>query len=153
MLGAEMGFPVPSRAVVSRLRPSCSARGVIGEGRPPRRPVSMQMHLDFGRDDLRVVRYRCSCIWILGGTTSASSGIDADRLECLSARSESYIFQVIPKVLAVDTEVDPPSRNNRHNRAKSAVAPAIDEKPFFERGYCKQAAASRVYFGSRSRAA
>ena len=41
MLGAEMGFPVPSRAVVSRLRPSCSARGVIGEGRPPRRPVSM----------------------------------------------------------------------------------------------------------------
>jgi hypothetical protein len=49
------------------------------EGRPPCRPVPLRdSFLAFGRDDLRVVRYRCGIrVWLLGGTTSVSSGTAA----------------------------------------------------------------------------
>jgi hypothetical protein len=70
----------------------------IWEGRPPCRPVPLRhLLLAFGRDDLRVVRYRCDiCFWAfgrddlrvvryrcdirfwhLGGMTSVSSGTAA----------------------------------------------------------------------------
>ena len=49
------------------------------EGRPSCRPVPLRhSHLALGRDDLRVVRYRCGIrIWLLGETTSVSSGTTA----------------------------------------------------------------------------
>jgi hypothetical protein len=48
----------------------------IWEGRPPCRPVPLRhLLLAFGRDDLRVVRYRYDIrFWHLGGMTSVSSG-------------------------------------------------------------------------------
>jgi hypothetical protein len=51
----------------------------IWEGRPPCRPVPLRhLLLAFGRDDLRVVRYRCDIrFWHLGGMTSVSSGTAA----------------------------------------------------------------------------
>ena len=67
------------------------------EGRPPCRPVPMRerhrwtvdLLLALGRDDLRVVRYRCGkgidgrwiCFWLLGGTTAVSSGTDAGKAD------------------------------------------------------------------------
>ena len=82
----------------------------------------------FGRDDLRVVRYRCgSGFWafgrddlrvvrgrwdirflLLGGTTSVSSGTATGVAGMTNRRQGILDFNVISKLLAVDTEVDPP---------------------------------------------
>ena len=99
------------------------------EGRPPCRPGPLRyLFLAFGRDDLRVVRYRCgSGFWafgrddlrvvrgrwdirflLLGGTTSVSSGTATGVAGMTNRRQGILDFNVISKLLAVDTEVDPP---------------------------------------------
>ena len=74
--------------------------------------------LALGRDDLRAVRYS----WegrpprdpvLLGGMTSVSSGTDAGDADMTTSLSRIFDFYVIYKLLAVDTEVDPPQRNSR----------------------------------------
>ena len=55
-------------------------------------------------------------IWLLGGTTSVSSGTDAGEADLTNSRQRILDFHVISKLLAVDTEVDPPQQNRRHNR-------------------------------------
>ena len=81
-----------------------------------------------GRDDLRVVRYRYGIAsghlggmtsvssgtdaafasGHLGGMTSVSSGTDAEEAGITNRRQRILDFYVISKLLAVDTEVDPP---------------------------------------------
>jgi hypothetical protein len=51
------------------------------------------------------------CFWLLGGTTSASSGIDAGEADTTNSASRILDFHIISKLLAVDTEVDPPQQN------------------------------------------
>ena len=66
----------------------------------------------FGRDDLRVVRYRCGIrVWLLGGTTSVSSGTATGVAGMTNRRQRILDFYVISKAVAVDTEVDPPQQN------------------------------------------
>ncbi len=63
----------------------------------------------FGRDDLRVVRGRCDIRFLLlGGTTSVSSGTATGVAGMTNRRQGILDFNVISKLLAVDTEVDPP---------------------------------------------
>jgi|GEM_PF-4096582 len=99
------------------------------EGRPPCRPGPLRyLFLAFGRDDLRVVRDRCGSgfwafgkddlrvvrgrcdirFWPLGGTTSVSSGTATGVAGMTNRRQGILDFNVISKLLAVDTEVDPP---------------------------------------------
>jgi hypothetical protein len=59
---------------------------------------------------------RWICFWLLGGTTSVSSGTDAGEADMTISPSRILDFHVISKVLAVDTEVDPPQQNSRHIR-------------------------------------
>ena len=90
----------------------------IWEGRPPCRPVPLRhLLLAFGRDDLRVVRYRYDIrFWHLGGMTSVSSGTATGVAGMTNRRQGILDFNVISKLLAVDTEVDPPQQNRRHIR-------------------------------------
>jgi hypothetical protein len=53
---------------------------------------------------------------LLGGTTSVSSGTDAGEADITNSRQRILDFHVISKLLAVDTEVDPPQQNRRHIR-------------------------------------
>ena len=52
----------------------------------------------------------------LGGMTSVSSGTDAGEADLTNNRQRILDFHVISKLLAVDTEVDPPQQNRRHIR-------------------------------------
>jgi len=53
---------------------------------------------------------------LLGGTTSVSSGTDAGEADLTNRRQRILDFLVMSKLLAVDTEVDPPQQNRRHIR-------------------------------------
>ena len=70
-----------------------------------------------GRDDLRVVRYRYRirfcCIW--EGRPPCRPLPPRHSLTGLTAH-RTLDFHVISKLLAVDTEVDPPQQNSRHIR-------------------------------------
>ena len=61
---------------------------------------------------------RWLCFWLLGGTTSVSSGTDAGEADMTNSRQRILDFYVISKLLAVDTEVDPPQQNSRHIRLR-----------------------------------
>jgi hypothetical protein len=52
----------------------------------------------------------------LGGMTSVSSGTDAGVADMTNRRQRILDFYNISKLLAVDTEVDPPEQNRRHIR-------------------------------------
>ena len=47
-----------------------------------------------------------------------SSGTDADEADMTNSPSRILDFHIISKLLAVDTEVDPPQQNSRHIRLR-----------------------------------
>ena len=51
-------------------------------------------------------------LWHLGGTTSVSSGTAAGVAGMTNSRQRILDFYDISKLLAVDTEVDPPQQNS-----------------------------------------
>jgi hypothetical protein len=50
------------------------------------------------------------------GSWEGSSGTDAGEADLTNSRQRILDFHVISKLLAVDTEVDPPQQNRRHIR-------------------------------------
>ena len=90
------------------------------EGRPPCRPVPLRhSRLAFGRDDLRVVRYRCGIrVRLLGGTTSVSSGTAAAFASVLLGGTTSVSSGTATGVASGSWQGRPPRRPVplRHSR-------------------------------------
>ncbi|MFT6059231.1 MAG: hypothetical protein ACJAS5_000660 [Lentimonas sp.] len=84
-----------------------------------------------GRPPCRPLPIRCSLLGIGEGMTSVSSGTDAGEADLTNRPQIILEFNVISKLLAVDTEVDPPQQNRRHIRHRVVFFPVNDDEPFF----------------------